>query len=224
MIYGHFGKTGELALRLDDAPVRAVMEKDEHLARLIGRIGDLTIRLTPDPFCALAMAIIGQQLSLKAAAAIQRRVLALAPSFAPEELLKVEEERLREAGLSRAKVASIRDLCVKVLSGEVALDGLREMDDEAVIAMVTRVKGIGRWTAEMFLLFSLGRPDVFSAADLGLQRAVQRLYRLSERPDKAQMELYGKRWAPYRSVASFYLWESLKRNWDHEVDDACPSH
>jgi DNA-3-methyladenine glycosylase II len=217
MIYGHFGQTSELVLRLDDEPVRVVRGRDERMAWLTDRIGDLTIRLTPDPFQALAMSIIGQQLSVKAASAIQQRVIKLVPAFTPESLLDLDASQLREAGLSRAKVVSIHDLSAKTVSGEIELDKLHLMDDEAIISMVTRVKGIGRWTAEMFLLFSLGRLDVLSAGDLGLQKAFKWLYALDERPDKAWLEKYGERWSPYRSVASFYLWESLNRGLDKEV-------
>lgn len=222
MIYGHDEHAGKLALRSDDEPARFLKEQDKRLGWLLDQIGDLTIRLTPEPFRALAMSIIGQQLSVKAAAAIQKRVLALVPAFTPESLLALGESQLREAGLSRAKVVSIHDLAAKTERGEIHLGRLHEMEDEEIIAMLTRVKGIGRWTAEMFLLFSLGRMDVLSAGDLGLQRAVQWLYQLEERPDKKMMEQQGQKWSPYRSVASFYLWESLNRGWDKEVLSSCP--
>ncbi|WP_276351380.1 DNA-3-methyladenine glycosylase family protein [Cohnella caldifontis] len=187
-------------------------QADERMGWLIDRVGELTIRLTADPFESLAMSIVGQQLSVKAAAVIRGRVRALVPAIAPEALLALDEETLRGAGLSRAKVASIRDLSAKALSRELDLERLDGMENEEIIRMVSAVRGIGRWTAEMFLLFSLGRPDVLSVGDFGLQRAAKWLYAMEERPDKKYLEQHAHKWTPYRSAASFYLWESINRD------------
>ncbi len=210
MIYGHTGDA-RLVFRPDDAPASALRQADERLGWLIEQLGELSVRLTPDPFQALAMSIIGQQLSVKAAAAIQKRVLQLAPAFTPEALLALDAETLRGAGLSRAKAASIHDLSAKTLGRELDLERLSGMEDEEIVAMVTSVKGIGRWTADMFLLFSLGRPDVLAAGDLGLQRAAKWLYGMEDRPDKKYLEQHAHKWPPYRSAASFYLWEAINR-------------
>lgn len=202
----------ELTFHSDSPEIVALRRADERMAWLIDRIGELRIRLNPDPFQSLALSIIGQQLSVKAAATIKERVRALAPDFTPEALLALDAETLRSAGLSRAKAASIHDLSAKTASGELDVSRLGEMEDEDIIAMVSAVKGIGRWTAEMFLMFSLGRPDVLSVGDFGLQRSAKWLYGMEERPDKKYIEHHAHKWAPYRSAASFYLWEAINRN------------
>jgi DNA-3-methyladenine glycosylase II len=164
-----------------------------------------------DPFVAMVEAIVWQQLSGKAAATIYGRVLDLLPGRVPtpEALLAVPPERLRAAGLSRAKAAYILDLSARVREGSVRLDLLDAMDDEAVIAELTKVKGIGRWTAEMFLMFRLHRPDVLPTGDLGIVNAMKRAYRLRKSPTPDRMRKIAEAWRPYRSVACWYLWHSL---------------
>jgi DNA-3-methyladenine glycosylase II len=164
-----------------------------------------------DPFVAMVEAIVWQQLSGKAAATIYGRVLDLLPgrSPRPDALLAVSPERLRAAGLSRAKAAYILDLSARVREGSVRLDLLDAMDDEAVIAELTKVKGIGRWTAEMFLMFRLHRPDVLPTGDLGIVNAMKRAYRLRKPPTPDRMRRIAEPWRPYRSVACWYLWHSL---------------
>jgi DNA-3-methyladenine glycosylase II len=201
----------ELVFRPDGPEASALRRADERMGWLIDRIGELKIRLTPDPFESLVYSIVGQQLSVKAAAVIRGRVRALVPAVTPEALLALDEETLRSAGLSRAKSASLRDLSAKTSSRELDLQRLDEMDNEAIIQMVSGVRGIGRWTAEMFLMFSLGRPDVLAVGDFGLQRAARWLYGMEERPDKKYLEQHAHKWSPYRSAASFYLWESINR-------------
>jgi DNA-3-methyladenine glycosylase II len=127
----------------------------------------------------------------------------------PEGFECLTDERLRAVGMSRQKSAYLRDLCSKVTSGTVALDALDALDDEEVIASLVKVKGIGRWSAEMFLIFRLLRPDVFPVDDLGIVTAVQRAYRLRKRPTVQRLRKIAEPWRPYRSVASWYLWRSL---------------
>ena len=163
-----------------------------------------------DPFQALVHAIISQQLSTKAAAAIAARVDALLGG-SPDEanLAEVSDAQLRRAGLSGQKVSYLRDLCEQTAGGSLSLDALDAMPDEEVIAALTRVKGIGRWTAEMFLMFRLQRPDVLPVGDLGIGKAVQRAYRLRTLPSPTRLLRLGESWRPYRSVACWYLWASL---------------
>jgi DNA-3-methyladenine glycosylase II len=199
---------------------KALAASDPKMADLIERVGkiDLATRLRRrkeerpgDAYGALLRAIVGQQLSTKAARTIYLRVLDLfggvTPS--PEQLLEAKEEELRGAGLSGRKTEYIRDLASHVLDGELELDRLEELGDEEVIEEIVAVRGLGRWTAEMFLIFHLERPDVLSGGDLGIRKAIQIEYGLKEMPPPKQVEEIGERWRPYRSLASIYLWESL---------------
>jgi DNA-3-methyladenine glycosylase II len=165
----------------------------------------------PDPFQALARAIVGQQLSTKAARSIWARVVERLGSEtpAPKQILDADPEALREAGLSRSKVSFLRDLAERVEDGRLDLVRLKELADEDVIAALLEVKGIGRWTAEMFLMFHLARPDVISMGDLGIRRAIQIAYGLEELPDPTQMERIAEPWRPHRTLACLYLWRSL---------------
>jgi DNA-3-methyladenine glycosylase II len=194
---------------------RLLAERDPILRVLIeshGRCG-LARSQREDPFTALVEAIVWQQLSGKAAATIYRRVLALLPNGGPPTpagILDIDEPALRAAGLSRAKTAYIRDLSTHVRGGDVHLDALDVLDDEAVIDELTRVKGIGRWTAEMFLMFRLHRPDVLPVDDVGIVNAIRRAYRLRKPPSADRMRKIAGAWRPYRSVACWYLWQSLE--------------
>jgi len=163
-----------------------------------------------DPFTALAHAIVSQQLSTKAAATIAGRFDALlggAPT--PARMTGVSDPELRGVGLSMQKIGYLRDLCARIGSGSLPLAALDTLPDDDVIAMLTEVKGIGRWTAEMFLMFRLHRPDVLPVGDLGIVKAVQRAYGLRKAPDPKRLTKIGEPWRPYRSVACWYLWASL---------------
>jgi DNA-3-methyladenine glycosylase II len=170
----------------------------------------LAARQHADPFKALTRAIVGQQLSAKAAATIFSRFESLFDAFpTPPQVLAVPDDRLRGVGLSSQKLGYLRDLCRRIVEGELPLDVLDRMDDEAVIENLMQVKGIGRWTAEMFLIFRLQRPDVLPVGDLGIVRAVQRAYKLRKAPTPDRLTRIGEAWRPYRSVACWYLWASL---------------
>ncbi len=193
---------------------------DPAMAALIERIGeiDLKTRLRrrseekpPDAYGALLRAIVGQQLSTKAARTIYLRVCELfgGSTPSPKQLLEASEEDLRGCGLSGRKVEYVRDLAVHVLDGELELDRLDELSDEEAIAELVAVRGLGQWTAEMFLLFHLERPDVLSGGDLGIRKAVQIEYGLQEMPTPQRVLEIGEPWRPHRSLASLYLWESL---------------
>jgi DNA-3-methyladenine glycosylase II len=193
---------------------RLLARRDPVLRSFIRTIGPCGMARSQreDPFVAMLEAIIWQQLSTKAAAAIHSRVLAALPgagSPTPARVAAADPFALRAAGLSRAKVAYIQDLATKVRDGAVHLDRLHLLDDEAVIEELTKVKGIGRWTAEMFLMFRLHRPDVLPIGDLGIVKAIQRAYRLRRSPTPARMTRIAESWRPYRSVACWYLWQSL---------------
>lgn len=172
---------------------------------------NLEIRHLSNPFEALARNIIYQQLHGKAAAAIHQRVLALfgGNKLDPRNLLQAADESLLSAGLSRAKLAALRDLAAKVLDGTVpTLARLRRMEDEEIIERLTEVKGIGRWTVEMLLIFRLGRPDVLPVGDYAVRKGFSLLKGLRELPKPKELIQYGERWRPYRSVASWYLWRA----------------
>lgn len=199
---------------------KALAASDPTMAALIERVGkiDLATRLErrqeerpPDAYGALLRAIVGQQLSTKAARTIYLRVLDLfgGTTPSPEQLLDANEEDLRACGLSGRKTEYIRDLAAHVISGELELDRLEELNDEEVIEEIVAVRGLGQWTAEMFLLFHLQRPDVLSGGDLGIRKAVQVEYGLEEMPPPKRVLEIGEPWRPHRSLASLYLWESL---------------
>jgi DNA-3-methyladenine glycosylase II len=207
----------------ETTPLAHLAAADPVMARLIRRIGPLSIeqrrRGRPaDPYGALLRSVIGQQLSTKAAAAIYRRVLDLfdgeVPS--PEALLAADPEGLRAAGLSERKIEYLRDLARHIVDGTLEIDRLSELDDETVIAELVAVRGLGVWTAQMFCMFHLGRPDILPTGDLGIRNAVRREYGLDELPGPAELERIAEPWRPHRTLACLYLWESLDNAPDRE--------
>ena len=192
------------------------MRADKVLRRLMEEQGPIDPEIDrrasrPDPREALARAIVGQQLSTRAARSIWEKLVGqfggkLPP---PEALLRKRKPTLRKAGLSNAKVEFIRDLAAHVKDGRLDLKRLGKLPDEDVIAELIEVKGVGRWTAEMFLIFHLGRPDVVSVGDLGIRRAVQLAYGMEELPGPEELERLAEEWRPHRTLACLYLWRSL---------------
>ena len=184
---------------------------DDVLGRVIDAVGECTFRPQGEPYESLMRAILYQQLAGAAAAAIERRFLSLYDGRTPSpgELVSTTDEALRGAGLSRQKVSYLRDLALKFADGAVDTAALPSLPDEEVIERVTEIRGIGRWTAEMLLMFCLGRPDVLPVDDHGLRRSVQLAYALAELPDAKSLQSLAEPWRPYRSVATWYLWRSL---------------
>ena len=194
------------------AKIARLKKSDPVLKTVIGRIALREITVTRGPFEALVEAIVSQQLSIKAADTIFARFVALTPGKkfpTPHEILKMPAAKMRMCGLSRMKVGFVKDLARKTLDGSLNFKTIDTLSDEAVIEHLVSVKGIGRWTAEMFLIFSLRRDDVFSYGDLGLRKALQRIYKMKKPPTAAQAEKITAKWKPYRSLGSRYLWASL---------------
>lgn len=189
---------------------------DAPLADLMARVGDFTLRLQPfdSLFAALLRSIVFQQLHGKAASAIHARVLlALAPhgGTSPHALIRAADAELLGAGLSRGKLAALRDLAAKCAAGTVpTMEDAASLPDDELITRLTTVRGIGPWTVHMLLLFTLGRPDVLPTGDFAIRLAFRKLYRKRREPTPAEITRHARRWQPYRSVASWYLWRSLE--------------
>ena len=201
-----------------DEATTALARRDRVLKKLIGRYPDVHLQRRSDPFTTLARAIVGQQISVKAADSIwQRFVAAVAPAhrtrafprIAPDAVAAAPVDALRGCGLSQRKTEYLSDLAGHFIAGRLDPRRWKTMDDEALIAALVDVKGIGRWTAEMFLIFHLLRPDVLPVDDIGLQRAVALHYHRGERVEAAAIRALAVRWQPWRSVATWYLWRSL---------------
>jgi DNA-3-methyladenine glycosylase II len=192
------------------AATRHLARRDGTLKQLIRTVGPCTLACNPDHFSVLAQSILSQQISGRAAKAITARLLQAMPrrSFTSAGLLRLSDEQMRAAGLSANKARSLRDLAEKVQSRLVPLRRLHHMHDEDVIAHLILVRGIGRWTAEMFLIFSLGRLDVLPVDDFGLRCGVRDVYGLAELPDKKSLLQRAEPWRPFRSIATWYFWRS----------------
>jgi DNA-3-methyladenine glycosylase II len=207
-------KKGALPFR-PRAALNHLRKADPVMARVIEEVGAFRLTLQPlkTPFAPLARAIVYQQLSGKAAQTIFGRVQALFPGQAelpPGALLKLPDAPLRQAGLSENKLRALRDLAQKCLDGTVPpLETLEEMSDEQIIERLTVVRGIGQWTAEMFLIFRLGRPDVLPVDDLGIRKGFAKAFRKRAMPTAEALLRAGEKWRPYRTVASWYLWRVL---------------
>ena len=189
-------------------------KSDPKLKVIIEGIKLHEITVTRGPFEALVEAIVSQQLSVKAADTIFNRFVALTPGkkfHTPREILKMPTAKMRKCGLSGMKVKFIKDLAKKTLDGSLDFKHMDSMSDEEIIEHLTNVKGIGRWTAEMFLIFSLQRDDVFSYGDLALRNALQHIYKMKKPPTPAQAEKITAKWKPYRSLGSRYLWATRDR-------------
>jgi methylated-DNA-[protein]-cysteine S-methyltransferase len=195
---------------------RALADADAKLAKLVERVGPLRLRVAEmqTPFQALAESIVYQQLTGKAAATILARVHALhggARRFGPEALLAMPGDKLRAAGLSAAKTAALKDLAAKTLDGTVpTMRALASLDEESIVERLTTIRGIGRWTVEMLLIFRLGRPDVLPVQDYGVRKGFMRAFRTKELPTPKELAKRGERWRPYRTAASWYLWRACE--------------
>lgn len=188
------------------------LKKDPKLAKIIKQVGSYDINLTKNSYKSLVEAIITQQLSGKAAESISNKFKKLFGKFpTPAEVLEMSDARLRSTGLSRMKIEYIKDLSKRIESAELKMTLLKKMPDDEVVLHLTQVKGIGRWTAEMFLIFSLGRPDVLPVGDLGLKKGIQRLYSMPDLPEEEEIEKLAEKWRPYRTVATWYIWKSLNQ-------------
>lgn len=200
---------------MHEKAIQHLAAKDKTLARIIAQTGPC--RLRPDrkqsPFEALVEAVCHQQLTGKAARTILGRVKALHPHRdfpAPEDLLATPDDKLRTAGLSRAKVASVKDISAKTLDGTVPeVKALAKLDDAEIIERLTTIRGVGQWTVEMLLIFKLGRPDVLPVDDYGVRKGFMLAYRKRDLPKPAALLAHGERWRPYRSVASWYMWRAI---------------
>ena len=217
-----------LSFDLRDAEAH-IREADPKLASVIDLHGPC--RIDPDgsmmsPFAALVRSVAYQQLNGKAAATIHGRVLALYHPRRhprPEDVLATEDDRLRGAGLSRAKILAVKDLAAKTLDGTVpTIARLKRLDDEEIVERLSSVRGVGRWTVEMLLIFRLGRPDVLPATDYGVRMGFHRTFRTRKLPSPAQVLKRGERWRPYRSIASWYLWRSLENPPVRDGADSTP--
>lgn len=198
---------------LEDHPAPAHLSgADPVLARIVEQIGAYRPAMRRERFPGLARAIIFQQLAGNAARAIMGRFIALYPGCrfpSPGQVLGTPTSRLRKAGLSRAKARYLKELAAAVAEGRLNFRRFPRMDDEAIITELTQVHGIGRWTAEMFLMFNLGRPDVLPVGDLGFRNAVMKAYGLTKAPTPKELREFGEKWRPHRSAAVWYLWQSL---------------
>jgi DNA-3-methyladenine glycosylase II len=189
---------------------RTLARRDPVLAGIMRERPRIALQSRGDPFQTLARSIVGQQISVKAAQSVWNRLVGAVPAVAPEAVAELRLRRLRACGLSGRKSEYLRDLARHFVDGTIQVQRWPEMDDEAVIAELIQVRGIGRWTAEMLLMFSLLRPNVLPVDDLGLRRAASRHYFEGEEVGADELRAFGARWEPWRSVAAWYLWRSLE--------------
>ena len=189
------------------------LKKDPKFAKIIMQVGDYNVKITKNRYQSLVEAIISQQLSGSAANSIIKKFRNLYKSKFPKprDVIKTSDSKLRTTGLSKMKIVYIKELSKKIESKELNMRKISTQSDEQVIEVLTDVKGIGRWTAEMFLIFSLGRLDILPVGDLGLKKGIQSMYSLKELPEKEQIEQLAESWKPYRTVATWYIWKSLQK-------------
>jgi len=189
------------------------LKKDPKFAKIIMQVGDYNVKITKNRYQSLVEAIISQQLSGSAANSIRKKFRKLYKSKFPKprDVIKTSDSKLRTTGLSKMKIVYIKELSKKIESKELNMRKISTQSDEQVIEVLTDVKGIGRWTAEMFLIFSLGRLNILPVGDLGLKKGIQSMYSLKKLPEKEQIEQLAELWKPYRTVATWYLWKSLQK-------------
>lgn len=189
------------------------LKKDPKFAKIILQVGEYNVKITKNRYRSLVEAIIAQQLSGSAAESILNRFRKLYKSNFPKpiEVLQTADTKLRKVGLSKMKVIYIKELSKKIESRHLNMRNFSSMEDEQIIEHLTNVKGIGRWTAEMFLIFSMGRWDILPVGDLGLKKGIQLMFSLNELPTEEKIRKVADSWRPYRTVATWYIWKSLKQ-------------
>jgi DNA-3-methyladenine glycosylase II len=189
------------------------LKRDPKFAKIIKQVGPYNVKISRNRYQSLVEAIVTQQLAGSAAKSIIMRFRNLYDSSFPKpiDVINTHHAKLRATGLSRMKVSYIKELSIKIENKEVNLRTISKLNDDKIIDILTKVKGIGRWTAEMFLIFSLGRQDVLPVDDLGLKKGIQLMFSLNKLPDVKQVEKIAIKWRPYRTVATWYLWKSLKK-------------
>lgn len=189
------------------------LKKDPKLAKIIKKVGDYNVKITKNRYQSLVEAIIAQQLSGSATESILKKFKKLFKSKFPKpvEVIKTPDSKIRSTGLSKMKIMYIKDLSKKIQSKKLNMKIISTKSDEYIVEHLTDVKGIGRWTAEMFLIFSLGRLDILPVGDLGLKKGIQLMYSLKELPNEKEIERIAESWKPYRTVATWYLWKSLQK-------------
>lgn len=198
---------------INDPAVQTLMNQDETLAKLIKQIGNIEITLRTNPLKSLIRSIIGQQITNTAASAIfQKFSDAIHNQWTLESILSLKETQMKHIGLSKTKINYIQNLLAYIEQNKLDFANLHELDDKTVKQVLTQVKGIGRWTSEIFLIFTLKRENILPIFDVGLQRAAQWLYQTSTAERKKQLTLCAKQWHPYASYGAFYLWEAIHRN------------
>lgn len=185
-----------------------LISKDKKLGKLIVKYPDY-LKSRKDPFFSLCKSIVGQQISVQAANAVWKKLEAKAKKMKPENILKLTTRQLASCGLSRQKIDYLKILARKFHTGEIDIKKLKKMDDDEAIKYLSQVKGIGKWTAEMFLFFNQLRPNIFPIQDIGLLRAISVNYKTSYPPTSKELEKYQKKWSPYCTVATWYLWRSI---------------
>lgn len=186
-----------------------LMKKDRVMKRLIPQFGDASLQTRGDAFVTLARSIVGQQISVKAAQTVWDRFIALAPAITPAEVLRLKIDDMRAAGLSARKVEYLVDLSLHFDAGKLSVDTWQSLDDEVIIAELVAIRGIGRWTAEMFLIFHLMRPNILPLDDVGLINGISRNYFSGETVSRSEAREVAQAWAPWCSVATWYIWRSL---------------
>lgn len=189
------------------------LKRDPKFAKIISQVGEYNVKITKNRYQSLVEAIIAQQLSGSAAESILKKFKKLYKTKFPKpiDVIKTSDFKLRSAGLSKMKVSYIKDLSKKIEQNQLNMRNISTKSDEYVIEQLTSVRGVGRWTAEMFLIFSLGRLDVLPVGDLGLKKGIQLMYSFDDLPDERKIEQLAETWKPYRTVATWYLWKSLQK-------------
>ena len=188
-----------------EAELTHLRKKDKKLAALIDRVGIIKRPINPDPFSALVNSIVSQQISTKAAATVSAKLLALCDQMTPQKLNALSQQEIQSCGMSMQKAGYIKNIAQAAADKTIDFDALHQKSDQEIIDTLTAIKGVGVWTAEMLLIFSLARPNVISYGDLGIRRSIMQLYGHKELP-KERFLRYARRYAPYGSVASLYLW------------------